>query len=67
MQHSFWLFIVIGGFLLLIWNDIISEMISDKNAIIRFLGYFLAIIIAVIVLLIVLYQFFDIHLLKMVL
>ncbi len=64
MQHQVLLLCVICIFCGFIIN-IVNHMINDQKAIIRFLGYLIAIVIAVGVLWMVLYYFFDINLLKL--
>lgn len=61
MQHPFLLFCVIYAFCSFIMK-IVKYMIDDKNAIIRFLGYFIAVVAAFGVLWLVLYCYFDIKL-----
>ncbi len=63
MQHPFLLFCVICIFCGFI-TGVVNQMINDKNAIIRFLGYFVAIVVAIVVLWLVLYCYFDINLLS---
>ena len=63
MQHKFLLLLVLILFSNFIMN-LIKFMIRDKKAIIRFIGYILAILMAVFVLYIILYCYFDIKLLE---
>ena len=46
---------------------ILTDMANDKNAIIRFLGYCIALTISIGVLCVALYCFFDINVLKLAL
>lgn len=64
MQHPFLLFCVICifcGFII----DVVNHMINDEKAIIRFLGYLVAIVVAIGVLWLVLYYYFNINLLNL--
>lgn len=63
MLHNFLLFFVFCLFTSFIIK-IVNIMINDKNALIRFIGYIVAIVIAIGGLLIVLYCFFNINLLS---
>lgn len=63
MQRPILLFCVIFIFVVVI-KDLVDYMTQDKNAIIRFLGYFVAVVVAIGVLWLVLYCYFDINLLK---
>lgn len=64
MQHSFLLFCVICIFFVFI-NKVVTCMINDEKAIIRFLGYLVAIVVAIGVLWLVLYCYFNINLLNL--
>lgn len=66
MQRSLLLFSVICIFVAFI-TAIADCMVNDKSAIIRFLGYCIAVIMAVGVLWLVLYCYFDINLLNIAL
>ena len=63
MLHNFLLFFVFCLFASFIIK-IVNIMINDKNALIRFIGYIVAIVIAIGGVLIVLYCFFNINLLS---
>lgn len=65
MQHPFLLFCVICIFSVFISDVVLQHMINDKKAIIRFLGYLVAIVIAIGVLWLVLYCYFNINLLNL--
>ena len=66
MLHKFLLFCVIGFFSSFILK-IINIMIRDNSAMIRFIGYLVAIVIAIFVLFIILYYFFNINLIRIIL
>ena len=62
---KFWLLVVICIFCGFMTN-VINHMIKDKNAVIRFLGYAIAVVGALFVLWLVLFCFFGIDLLEFV-
>ncbi len=64
MQNSFLPFCVICIFCGFI-TDVVNHMINDEKAIIRFLGYLVAIVVAIGVLWLVLYCYFNINLLHL--
>lgn len=64
MYDNLLLFFVIIFYVSLIMNAVINIMIRDNSAIIRFIGFIIAIVIAVLVLFSGLYCFFNISLLK---
>lgn len=64
MQHPFLLFCVICIFCGFI-SEVVNNMFKDEKAIIRFLGYFIAVVMAIGVLWLVLYCYFDINLLRL--
>ena len=63
MWHNFLLFCVIILFASFVIN-VVNIMIRDDSAIIRFIGFIIAIVIAVLVLFTFLYCFFNINLLN---
>lgn len=64
MQHPFLLFCVICLFCSFMIK-LVKFMINDKKAIIRFLGFFIAVVTAIGVLWLVLCCYFDINLLNL--
>ena len=61
MNHTIWFWIVIAVFCSII-GYLIKEMLGDKNWLIRFLGYAVAVVMAVAILGLVLNSFFGIDL-----
>jgi len=65
MEHPVWTFIALCIFWIFMLF-ILADLMSDKNAIIRFIGYFVAIVLAVATLLFVLHFYLGIHLIPTV-
>ena len=61
MGHAIWFWIVIAIFCSLI-SYLVKRMIGDKNWLIRFLGYAVAIVVAVAILGLILNSFFGVDL-----